>query len=158
MIINKIADELSVQPSQVTAAVKLLDEGSTVPFIARYRKEVTQGLDDTQLRTLEQRLTYLRELEERRDVILKSIEEQGKLTDELKSSITSADSKTTLEDLYLPYKPRKALVAKSFSIADAKTFIFCVADEQEDDDKDERKKCFSLNEWMSDRDDALVKL
>ena len=107
MIINKIADELSVQPSQVTAAVKLLDEGSTVPFIARYRKEVTQGLDDTQLRTLEQRLTYLRELEERRDVILKSIEEQGKLTDELKSSITSADSKTTLEDLYLPYKPRR---------------------------------------------------
>ncbi|MEC7133042.1 MAG: Tex-like N-terminal domain-containing protein, partial [Pseudomonadota bacterium] len=107
MIINKIADELSVQPSQVTVAVKLLDEGSTVPFIARYRKEVTQGLDDTQLRTLEQRLTYLRELEERRDVILKSIEEQGKLTDELKSSITSADSKTTLEDLYLPYKPRR---------------------------------------------------
>ena len=107
MIINKIADELSVQPSQVTAAVKLLDEGATVPFIARYRKEVTQGLDDTQLRTLEQRLTYLRELEERRDVILKSIEEQGKLTDELKKSISSADSKTTLEDLYLPYKPRR---------------------------------------------------
>ena len=107
MIINKIADELSVQPSQVTAAVKLLDDGATVPFIARYRKEVTQGLDDTQLRTLEQRLTYLRELEERRDVILKSIEEQGKLTDELKSSISSADSKTTLEDLYLPYKPRR---------------------------------------------------
>lgn len=107
MIINKIADELSVQPSQVTAAVKLLDEGATVPFIARYRKEVTQGLDDTQLRTLEQRLTYLRELEERREVILKSIEEQGKLTDELKKSIGSADSKTTLEDLYLPYKPRR---------------------------------------------------
>ena len=107
MIINKIADELSVQPSQVTAAVKLLDEGATVPFIARYRKEVTQGLDDTQLRTLEQRLTYLRELEERREVILKSIEEQGKLTDVLKKSIGSADSKTTLEDLYLPYKPRR---------------------------------------------------
>ena len=107
MIINKIADELSVQPSQVNAAVKLLDEGATVPFIARYRKEVTQGLDDTQLRTLEQRLTYLRELEERRDVILKSIEEQGKLTDELKNSIGNADSKTTLEDLYLPYKPRR---------------------------------------------------
>ncbi|GFD78820.1 transcription accessory protein [Tenacibaculum sp. KUL118] len=107
MIINKIADELSVQPSQVNAAVKLLDEGATVPFIARYRKEVTQGLDDTQLRTLEQRLTYLRELEERRDVILKSIEEQGKLTDELKNSIANADSKTTLEDLYLPYKPRR---------------------------------------------------
>lgn len=107
MIINKIADELAVQPSQVTAAVKLLDEGATVPFIARYRKEVTQGLDDTQLRNLEQRLTYLRELEERRDVILKSIDEQGKLSDELKASIVGADSKTTLEDLYLPYKPRR---------------------------------------------------
>jgi uncharacterized protein len=107
MIINKIAEELAVQPSQVTAAVKLLDEGATVPFIARYRKEVTQGLDDTQLRNLEQRLTYLRELEERREVILKSIDEQGKLSEELKSSIVSADSKTTLEDLYLPYKPRR---------------------------------------------------
>lgn len=107
MIINKIAEELAVQASQVTAAVKLLDEGATVPFIARYRKEVTQGLDDTQLRNLEQRLTYLRELEERRDVILKSIEEQGKLTGELKASIVSAESKTTLEDLYLPYKPRR---------------------------------------------------
>ena len=107
MIINKIAEELAVQASQVTAAVKLLDEGATVPFIARYRKEVTQGLDDTQLRNLEQRLTYLRELEERRDVILKSIDEQGKLTSELKNSIVSADSKTTLEDLYLPYKPRR---------------------------------------------------
>jgi len=82
MIINKIAEELAVQTSQVSAAVKLLDEGSTVPFIARYRKEVTQGLDDTQLRTLQQRLTYLRELEDRRQVILKSIDEQGKL-DEL---------------------------------------------------------------------------
>ena len=107
MIINKIAEELSVQASQVTAAVNLLDEGATVPFIARYRKEVTQGLDDTQLRTLEQRLTYLRELQERRDVILKSIDEQGKLTEALKASIQKAESKTTLEDLYLPYKPRR---------------------------------------------------
>ena len=79
MIINKIAEELSVQASQVNAAVKLLDGGATVPFIARYRKEATEGLDDTQLRNLEQRLTYLRELEERRDVILRSIDEQGKL-------------------------------------------------------------------------------
>ena len=107
MIINKIAEELAVQPAQVSAAVKLLDEGSTVPFIARYRKEVTQGLDDTQLRTLQQRLTYLRELEERRQVILNSIDEQGKLSEELKNSILQADSKTTLEDLYLPYKPRR---------------------------------------------------
>ena len=107
MIINKIAEELAVQTSQVSAAVKLLDEGSTVPFIARYRKEATQGLDDTQLRTLQQRLTYLRELEDRRQVILKSIDEQGKLSDELKRNITGADSKTTLEDLYLPFKPRR---------------------------------------------------
>ena len=107
MIINKIAEELAVSPTQVQAAVSLLDEGSTVPFIARYRKEATQGLDDSQLRNLEQRLTYLRELEDRRGVILKSIEEQGKLSDELKNQIVSADSKTTLEDLYLPYKPRR---------------------------------------------------
>ena len=107
MIINKIAEELAVQTSQVSAAVKLLDEVSTVPFIARYRKEATQGLDDTQLRTLQQRLTYLRELEDRRQVILKSIDEQGKLSDELKRNITGADSKTTLEDLYLPFKPRR---------------------------------------------------
>jgi uncharacterized protein len=107
MIINKIAEELSVKALQVNAAVKLLDGGATVPFIARYRKEATEGLDDTQLRNLEQRLTYLRELEERRDVILRSIDEQGKLTDELKANIGNADSKTTLEDLYLPFKPRR---------------------------------------------------
>ena len=107
MIINKIADELAVNPAQVQSAVALLDEGATVPFIARYRKEATQGLDDTQLRNLEQRLTYLRELEDRRSVIIKSIAEQGKLTDELRSQIDSADNKTSLEDLYLPYKPRR---------------------------------------------------
>lgn len=107
MIINTIANELAVNPKQVEAAVKLLDEGATVPFIARYRKEVTQGLDDTQLRTLDQRLTYLRELEDRRQVIIKSISEQGKLTDVLAAQIQQADNKTTLEDLYLPYKPRR---------------------------------------------------
>lgn len=107
MIINTIANELNVKSAQVEAAVSLLDEGSTVPFIARYRKEATQGLDDSQLRTLEQRLVYLRELEDRRNVILKSIEEQGKLTDVLAKSISAADNKTALEDLYLPYKPRR---------------------------------------------------
>lgn len=107
MIINTIATELTVKPAQVEAAVSLLDSGATVPFIARYRKEATQGLDDTQLRTLEQRLTYLRELSDRKAVIVKSIEEQGKLTGELKSLIEQAESKTTLEDLYLPYKPRR---------------------------------------------------
>ena len=86
-ILQRIAQELSVQEYRVVAAVRLLDEGSTVPFIARYRKEATGGLDDAQLRTLEERLRYLRELEERREVILKSIEEQGKLTPELKQAV-----------------------------------------------------------------------
>ena len=102
-----IATELSVQPRQVAAAVALLDEGSTVPFIARYRKEVTGGLDDTQLRNLEERLRYLRELVERRETILKSIREQDKLTPALEADILAADTKTRLEDLYLPYKPKR---------------------------------------------------
>ncbi|NUF48441.1 Tex family protein [Gilliamella sp. ESL0250] len=102
-----IAGELSVKPEQILAAIQLLDEGSTVPFIARYRKEVTGGLDDTQLRTLDSRLSYLRELEDRKKTILKSIEEQGKLTPELSKSITQTLSKTELEDLYLPYKPKR---------------------------------------------------
>ena len=112
---SRIAAELSVKPHQVAATVALLDAGSTVPFIARYRKEATEGLDDTQLRTLEERLGYLRELEERRAAILKSIEEQGKLTAELKASIAGADTKQRLEDLYLPYKPKrrtKAMIAR----------------------------------------------
>ncbi|PJK07885.1 RNA-binding transcriptional accessory protein [Lysobacteraceae bacterium NML95-0200] len=102
-----IASEISAQPGQVAAAVVLLDEGATVPFIARYRKEVTGGLDDTQLRTLETRLLYLREMEARRAAILASIEEQGKLSDELRAEIEAADSKSRLEDLYLPYKPKR---------------------------------------------------
>src|SRR5690606_18767423 len=100
-------DEIGAQPHQVEAAVALLDEGATVPFIARYRKEATGGLDDTQLRTLETRLAYLRELEERRAAILASIAEQGKLTDDLRAQIEAADSKSRLEDLYLPYRPRR---------------------------------------------------
>src|SRR6218665_2990697 len=104
---NRIAEELGVRPQQVAAAVALLDEGSTVPFIARYRKEVTGSLDDTQLRTLEERLRYLRELDERRASILASIEEQGKLTPELARGINLADTKTRLEDLYLPYKQKR---------------------------------------------------
>jgi len=106
-IVRLIATELAVGPHQVAAAVALRDEGSTVPFIARYRKEATGNLDDTQLRTLEERLFYLRELEERRATILASIDEQGKLTDELRASIESAATKQTLEDLYLPYKPKR---------------------------------------------------
>ncbi|AXY02174.1 RNA-binding transcriptional accessory protein [Vibrio alfacsensis] len=106
-ICRMIAQELNVRPEQVNAAVTLIDDGNTVPFIARYRKEVTGGLDDTQLRTLDSRLSYLRELDDRRQTILKSIQEQGKLTAELEQAITQADSKTRLEDLYLPYKPKR---------------------------------------------------
>lgn len=108
-----IASELNARPQQVDAAIALLDEGSTVPFIARYRKEATGGLDDIQLRELHSRLTYLRELEDRRGKILDSVTEQGKLTDELKASFIGASSKTELEDLYLPYKPRRRTKAQT---------------------------------------------
>ena len=108
-----LAAELSATAAQIEAAVSLLDDGATVPFIARYRKEATGGLDDTQLRTLAERLQYLRELEERRAAVLKSIEEQGKLSDDLKAQIEAADNKTALEDLYLPYKPKRRTKAQT---------------------------------------------
>src|SRR5262245_14503015 len=114
-IFGKIAQELGVREQQVEATVTLLDGGATVPFIARYRKEVTGGLDDAQLRTLEERLTYLRELEARRTAILDSIREQGKLDAALEAAILAADSKGRLEDIYLPFKPKrrtKAEIAK----------------------------------------------
>jgi protein Tex len=106
-IIRQIAAELRVREPQVQAAVDLLDGGATVPFVARYRKEATGGLDDVQLRELEARLAYLRELEERRAAVLKSIEEQGKLTPELRAAVEAAPTKQELEDLYLPYKPKR---------------------------------------------------
>lgn len=111
-ITEKIATELNVAVAKVQAAIDLLDDGATVPFIARYRKEATGGLDDTQLRTLLERLQYLRELQERKQTILSSIKEQGKLTDELKQAIEAADNKTLLEDLYLPYKPKRRTKAQ----------------------------------------------
>ncbi|MBK9393837.1 MAG: RNA-binding transcriptional accessory protein [Uliginosibacterium sp.] len=116
---QRIAQELAAQPRQVIAAIELLDGGATVPFISRYRKEVTGGLDDTQLRTLEERLTYLRELEERRSAVLASIEEQGKLTPQLRHDIEHAEAKQRLEDLYLPYKQKrrtKAQIAREAGI------------------------------------------
>jgi uncharacterized protein len=119
-ITQKIAEEIGCTLHQVVAAVGLLDEGATVPFVARYRKEVTGGLDDTQLRTLDERLTYLRELEERRAAILASIDEQGKLTPELAAKIDAAETKQGLEDLYLPYKPKrrtKAQIAREAGLA-----------------------------------------
>ena len=115
----QLAAELKVRPAQVNAAVELLDGGATVPFIARYRKEATDGLDDTQLRELEARLSYLRELEDRRAAVLKSIEEQGKLTPELRAAIEAVPTKQELEDLYLPYKPKrrtKGMIAREAGI------------------------------------------
>ncbi|WP_394202650.1 Tex family protein [Shewanella waksmanii] len=106
-IVQIIAQELNIREQQVSSTITLLDDGATVPFVARYRKEVTGGLDDTQLRTLHSRLGYLRELNDRRAVILSSIEAQGKLTDALQHAIATADSKTRLEDLYLPFKPKR---------------------------------------------------
>ena len=114
-IARTIATEINARAEQVGAAVRLLDEGATVPFVARYRKEVTGGLDDTQLRTLSDRLNYLRELEARREAILSSIKDQGKLTDDLVKSIAQAETKAQLEDIYLPYKPKrrtKAMIAR----------------------------------------------
>ncbi|MEI7599181.1 MAG: Tex family protein [Aestuariivirga sp.] len=113
-IFETIADEIGAQPRQVAAAVGLLDEGATVPFVARYRKEVTGGLDDTQLRKLSERLGYLREMEDRRKAVVESIRSQGKLTDELAHALAVAKTKSELEDIYLPYKPKrrtKAMIA-----------------------------------------------
>ncbi len=115
----QIATELGARPAQVKSAVELLDGGASVPFIARYRKEATEGLDDTQLRELEVRLAYLRELQERRIAVLKSIDEQGKLTPELRAAIDAAATKQVLEDLYLPYKTKrrsKGLIAREAGI------------------------------------------
>ena len=108
----RIAEELGVREQQVAAAISLLDGGATVPFVARYRKEATGALDDAQLRTLEERLRYLRELDERRAAILDSIGQQGKLDVALKHAIDAADSKARLEDLYLPYRPKRRTKAQ----------------------------------------------
>ncbi len=118
-ITRTIATEINARPEQVGAAVKLLDEGATVPFVARYRKEATGGLDDTQLRELSDRLTYLREMDARRETILNSIKDQGKLTEDLARSISRADTKAQLEDIYLPYKPKrrtKAMIAREIGL------------------------------------------
>lgn len=128
-IVQSIATELGVAARQVAAAVALLDEGATVPFIARYRKEATSNLDDTQLRTLEERLAYLRELEDRRAAILASISEQGKLTEPLRLAIEAGVTKQALEDLYLPYKPKRrtrAQIAKEAGLEPLADALFGV--------------------------------
>ena len=112
---HRLSVEIAAKPAQVAAAIALLDEGATVPFISRYRKEATGGLDDIQLRLLEDRLRYLRELEERRATIIASITEQDKMTPDLLKAISLAADKTHLEDLYLPYKPKRRSICASLS-------------------------------------------
>lgn len=148
-----IATELGAQETQIQAAITLLDEGATVPFIARYRKEMTGGLDDTQLRTLADRLTYLRELLDRKATVLKSIEEQGKLTPELAAQIEACDNKTALEDLYLPYKPKrrtKAQIARENGLQDLADTLF----RQPETDPETFTQSF-LNEQVPDIKSAL---
>ena len=111
-LVQQLASELAVRPNQVEAAIRLIDEGASVPFIARYRKEVTQGLDDTQLRQLDTRLAYLRDLYERREKVIQSLQEQNKLNDDLLARVNAAETKNALEEIYAPYRPKRT--SKSF--------------------------------------------
>lgn len=157
MSINQIiCTELHVRESQVTAAVDLLDEGSTVPFISRYRKEATGGLDDTQLRQLQERLIYLRELEDRRETVLSTIEKQGKLTPELKASIKQADNKSRLEDLYLPYKPRRRTKAQIAREAGLEPLAFDLLSNPELDPEVEANKYLNDEQKITDVVSALA--
>ena len=151
----RIAEELGVRDAQVEAAVRLLDEGATVPFIARYRKEVTGALDDTQLRTLEERLTYLRELEDRRQTVLRSIEEQGKLTDELRARILEADTKNRLEDLYLPFKPKRRTKGQIAREAGLEPLALALRDNPALDPGQEAAAYVNADKGVADVDAAL---
>jgi len=151
----RIANELAVRDNQVMAAVQLLDEGSTVPFIARYRKEATGGLDDTQLRNLEERLRYLRELEDRRETVLKSIDEQGKLTPELEKQVRAAETKTTLEDIYLPYKPKRRTKAQIAREAGLEPLALGLLDDPTLDPETEAARYVDANKGVDDAKAAL---
>ena len=155
VIEHQIAGELNARPEQVQAAVRLLDEGSTVPFIARYRKEVTGGLDDSQLRTLESRLGYLRELADRRQVILRSIEEQGKLTPELARDIKLADTKTRLEDLYLPYKQKRRTKGQMAIEAGLEPLADLLLSDPMKDPEQEAARFLNAEQGISDNKAAL---
>ncbi|TAN47503.1 MAG: RNA-binding transcriptional accessory protein [Methylococcaceae bacterium] len=154
-ITARIAQELNVAARQVDAAIKLLDEGATVPFISRYRKEATEGLDDTQLRTLEERLYYLRELNARRETILASIREQGKLTPELEQAILAADTKTVLEDIYLPYKPKRRTKAQIAREAGLEPLADSLLADPALDPQSEAAKYLDEEKGVPDTDTAL---
>ncbi|WP_024515747.1 Tex family protein [Bradyrhizobium sp. Tv2a-2] len=152
---QKIAQELGVREQQVEAAVTLLDGGATVPFIARYRKELTGTLDDAQLRTLEERLTYLRELEERRKAVLESIREQGKLDAALEATILAADSKARLEDIYLPFKPKRRTKAEIAKEAGLEPLSELLLKEPQNDPKQAAKPFVDAEKGVADAAAAL---
>lgn len=152
---TRLSQELGTRVQQIEAAVALLDEGATVPFIARYRKEVTGGLDDTQLRLLDERLVYLRELEERRTTIIKSITEQEKMTDELLKNLQAADNKTTLEDLYLPYKPKRRTKAQIAREAGLEPLALTLCQKPETAPDDEAAKFIDAEKGVADVKAAL---
>jgi len=152
---QRIADELRVGVAQVAAAVALLDEGATVPFIARYRKEKTGGLDDTQLRTLSERIVYLRELEDRRASILRSVEEQGKLTPELQRALSAAATKVELEDLYAPYKPKRRTKAQIAREAGLEPLADALLANPSLDPASEAEKFIAADKGVADRKAAL---
>ena len=150
-ITKKIAEELQIKPSQVDAAIKLIDEGCTIPFIARYRKEVTGSLNDEQLRELDERLKYLRNLENRKEQVIASIEEQGKLTEDLKNQIIAAETMVLVEDLYRPYKQKRrtrAIIAKEKGLEPLALYIL-----QQDTDKPVEEKAA---EYISDEEGKEV--
>jgi len=154
-IAERIAEELGVRVAQVEAAIQLLDDDATVPFIARYRKEATGGLDDTQLRTLEERLTYLRELEERRQTILDSIRQQKKLTTELEKEILAAETKTRLEDLYLPYRPKRRTKAQIAREKGLEPLADAVFDDPRIDPAAKAAEFVDADKGVADADEAL---
>jgi uncharacterized protein len=151
----QIASDISAQPAQVRAAIELLDGGATVPFIARYRKEVTGGLDDIQLRLLDERLIYLRELEDRRDAILSSIHEQGKLTDALHADIDGAETKARLEDLYLPYKPKRRTKAQIAREAGLEPLALSLLDDPSQVPETRAKEFINVEAGVADAKAAL---
>ena len=165
-IIEIIAKELDLREAGVQAAVNLMDEGCTIPFISRYRKEVTGNLTDVELRNIEERLTYLRKLDERINTVLKSIEEQGKLTDELKSQILNVKTLSELEDLYRPYKPKKrtrAIIAKEKGLEPLANFILAHDHSMSLEEKakefiNEEKKVKSAEEAIQGAKDIIAEI
>ena len=158
-IIQKITEELQVKKGQVEAAVKLIDEGNTIPFISRYRKEATGALNDEQLRNLDERLTYLRNLEEKKAQVISSIDEQGKLTEELRAAIENAQTQVAVDDLYRPYRPKRrtrAIIAKEKGLEGLANVILLQMTKQPLEE--EAKAYVSEEKGVADEQEAIAGL